>query len=197
MPRKIDPQVHTDTRTANSVRRGHQRPQAVSRTEHPRSLRVAALPAWMGALTLSHFSRGTVITPRTVDQTEALRERLDKPDGLWVSVDGEDDWPAWCKAEGYDNIDAKNRFRVHLAPDANLLILDTDEQILRFTQRYQIGELGGIDWPNVAEGYQGVIIAPYSWNCRSDVRTTWYYGWDCASGCIWDAEAIAQIEFVS
>lgn len=25
---------------------------------------------------------------------------------------------------------------------------------------------------------------------RLDNRCTWYYGWDCASGCIWDKDAI-------
>ncbi len=43
----------------------------------------------MNALTLSHYSREAAITPRSVDQREPYK-RFDKPNGLWVSVDGED-----------------------------------------------------------------------------------------------------------
>ena len=56
----------------------------------------------------------------------------------------------------------------------------------RFRDRY-------IDWPAVATDYPGLIIAPYQWSCRMSEFTRWYYGWDCASGCIWNADAIARV----
>ena len=47
-------------------------------------------------------------------------------------------------------------------------------------------------WPGVAaEGWAGIEIAPYIWARRLDGPARWYYGWDAASGCIWDPTAAA------
>jgi hypothetical protein len=50
-----------------------------------------------------------------------------------------------------------------------------------------------IDWYRVAEQYDGIIITPYIYERRLTEYTTWYYSWDCASGCIWNGKAIANI----
>ena len=50
-----------------------------------------------------------------------------------------------------------------------------------------------IDWPKVAERYDGIIIAPYQWSRRLD-GPMWYYGWDCASGCVWRARAVLELK---
>jgi len=54
---------------------------------------------------------------------------------------------------------------------------------------------GNINWPAVAEKYDGIIIAPYIWQRRLSDNPDhfWYYGWDCASGCIWNTEVIEEI----
>ncbi|HSW39929.1 MAG TPA: hypothetical protein VLL97_10605 [Acidobacteriota bacterium] len=45
-----------------------------------------------------------------------------------------------------------------------------------------------IMWGEVAEKHTGIIVAPYS---RARSRTyLWYWGWNCASGCIWDTSII-------
>jgi hypothetical protein len=51
-----------------------------------------------------------------------------------------------------------------------------------------------IDWSKVAAKHQGIIIAPYCYARRLTYHTAWYYGWDCASGCIWDLKAIQSVE---
>lgn len=33
-----------------------------------------------------------------------------------------------------------------------------------------------IDWPQVAQHYDGIIIAPYCWEMRLDREAGWYYG---------------------
>ena len=54
-----------------------------------------------------------------------------------------------------------------------------------------------IDWAAVARCYQGIIIPTYHFEFRFDTHVSdWYYGWDCASGCIWDAGAIASVSLV-
>ncbi|QBI98814.1 hypothetical protein SEA_BOBBY_184 [Mycobacterium phage Bobby] len=58
--------------------------------------------------------------------------------------------------------------------------------------REEVGIPDWIDWGKVAADYGGIIIAPYQWSRRMDPH--WYYTWDCASGCIWNLEAIESLE---
>ncbi len=141
-------------------------------------------------MNLSHFTDAETLTPRTVKQD--LRDKM-KPRGLWVSVDGPRDWPEWCADENFRDTKAQHRYRVTLASSANILTLSTVESLVGFDIEYgDGGDLGLIDWALVAAKYQGIIIAPYQWGHR--LGMLWYYGWDCASGCIWDASAIASVE---
>ena len=41
------------------------------------------------------------------------------------------------------------------------------------------------DWKLIAQEFDGIEIAPYQWEIRMDYNFFWYYGWDCASGCLW------------
>lgn len=55
-----------------------------------------------------------------------------------------------------------------------------------------LGERPGmlLDWRRIAEAHDGIVIAPYQFSRR---LTRWYCGWNCASGCIWRPEAVAEI----
>lgn len=146
------------------------------------------------ALPLSHYSNADRIEIRSVQQDN---RRFDKPRGFWVSVDGDDDWPSWCAVEDYDI--GANRFTVTLAPSANMLTLTTADEVIDFAHIYKsreftdsLREFAAVDWVRVAQDYQGLIIAPYQWSLRLS-GVGWYYTWDCASGCIWDAEAIGSV----
>lgn len=116
-----------------------------------------------------------------------------KPVGFWVSVDGEYDWVDWCYSEQWGTDRLAERTECWLADGHNVLILSTEEDLLAFTLRYG-GQMSHtflyIDWPRVAQDYDGLIIAPYLWSLRLDHRVNWYYGWDCASGCIWNLSAL-------
>lgn len=147
-------------------------------------------------LQLSHFTKTGLGAIRSVEQRwdDDYRSSFAKPRGLWVSVDGEDDWQQWCQSEMPEWMNGVQRYRVHLAQPNNVLLLtdlwgfqDEYGRIVpdRFGSKY-------IDWPTVAKAYDGIIIAPYQWSCRMEMD--WYYGWDCASGCIWNADAIARVE---
>lgn len=153
---------------------------------------IAAIPA------LTHYSSGPVSRVYSVAQQ---RQPHFKPYGLWVSVDaGSIGWPDYVEAEQGDH-----RWRLHvvhdvrLAPDARILLIATVEDFDAFAGLYGRTERQVpsdyhmyIDWTAVAEAYQGIVIAPYRYDRRLD-GGLWYYGWDCASGCIWDADAIAAI----
>lgn len=142
-------------------------------------------------LALSHFTTATSLEPRSVAQPDTPHF---KPRGLWVSVDGEDDWPTWCAAEEYGI--GPHRFVVTLTDTADILHLATPEQIRDFGREYG-GDYYDIDWTRVAEKHQGIIIAPYQWSLRLAHEVAWYYPWDAASGCIWDATAIAAVRLAT
>lgn len=149
---------------------------------------------------LSHFSKEPVLAVHSVEQSWRYGEpsEHEKPKGFWVSVDGEDDWAAWCAAESFGI--GPIRHAVVLRPDARILRCRDKLDVLCLTERYGIpmpryrwaGK--AIDWAAIASEYKGIIIAPYVWECRLNDECNWYYGWDCASGCIWDAAAIQCVE---
>lgn len=122
-------------------------------------------------------------------------ERKDKPGGLWVSV--EDDWEKWCRAKKFGVEYLKYKNKITLSKNANILFLLWEASVISFSIKYRENNdycCSDINWKEVAKNYQGIIIAPYIWSLRRDERTHWYYGWDCASGCIWDKKAVSKIE---
>jgi len=149
---------------------------------------------------LIHYSRTPVAKLRSRRQW-GKHSRADKPNGLWVSVeDSNHSWHDWCIVEDFSISALQFPHRVKLAPAANILLLDSDDKILAFTEEYKNPpkDWGGecswwIDWKLIARKYHGIIISPYSWALRLDNRVTWYYSWDCASGVIWNKRAIRSL----
>lgn len=124
-----------------------------------------------------------------------------KPNGLWISAGME--WFDWCVDNEFMHDRMGYATMVHLAPDAKLIRLSTGGALTKFSDEYEVelfpdqklafGSLkfGGIDWPRVAETYDGILIEPYQYSRRMNLM--WYYSWDVASGCIWNARAIASL----
>lgn len=126
------------------------------------------------------------VSPRADLTLIEPREQIDtpnyKPKGLWYEVDA--DWRRWCRDDGMGTwIDGHFVYALSLDPALRLLTLRTAAAIDRFTTRYAAHS--GIDWRSVADRWDGIEIAPYQWSRRFHPDTAWYYGWDCASGCIW------------
>lgn len=145
-------------------------------------------------MNLSHFSWKHITEAYSVDQIGTDF----KPRGLWVSVDGEDDWPSFCERENFRNLNTQAHYRVHLSEDANIRYVTTEHELIEFHDEFSdtlISSLPRPDWSRVAEQYQGVIFSPYQWSMRLN-GPTWYYGYDCASGCLWSKEAVQSIELV-
>lgn len=154
---------------------------------------------------LSHYSKKPIDVIYSVEQDKIGAGC--KPLGVWVSVDGEDDWSSWCQGEGIYLDRLKFRYRIYLSTTANLLHLKTVDDIDLFTTEYGVSgprlslpkarPVHHIKWREVAKKYQGIIICPYQWSKRVCTSCMWYYAWDCASGCIWDAAAVERIEEVN
>ena len=146
-------------------------------------------------MTLSHYSDSAapIVFCAVGQKGHDAREVYRKPEGLWVSVDGEDDWKSWCKNEGYRLENLKHRHILTLSAIANVLLIDSAADLETFTQKFS--RKRGIEWQQlVDEGYHGIIIAPYQWKCRLNPSTSWYYVWDCASGVIWHPDAVESIK---
>lgn len=141
---------------------------------------------------LSHYSRDPIkqILPINYGQPHELSP-YEKPYGFWVSVDGADDWPSWCMAEQYQTEHLAHKYTVHLSDAASIAMLSSPSCFDRFEGAYGrdphncgMRDRLCIDWRAVADDYDGIIIAPYQWSER--MSRSWYYGWDCASGCLWN-----------
>lgn len=131
-------------------------------------------------------------------------ERGPKPKGLWVSDESQEEWSWswWCKSEQPDWIEGTLAQEVVLVPDANILFIQSVDELDAFGARFMKQPEGwpddlmasySIDWPEVAKLYDGIVITPYLWSRRLHRGSSWYYGWDCASGCIWNPAAIDYI----
>lgn len=151
---------------------------------------------------LQHYSAA----PLHLDPNRTYRQpdspiTWSKPRGLWVSVAGEDDWPAWCRAEDFALERLRHCADIELAAHHHVHTITTLDALDVFTRRYQSATAGldgfvpGIDRAHVARDYDGLIVTPYlySWSWGLDSPRSWLYGWDVASGCIWGLEAIATV----
>lgn len=147
---------------------------------------------------LTHYAYRRVAAIESLGQGS---EPAFKPNGLWVSVEeGGNGWAEYCRANDYGADRLAVVHDIVLAPDANLLTLTDPDGFDAFEKRYGTAfhrtprpdYVHAIRWAEVAASHQGIVIAPYLW-CRRLDGGLWYYGWDCASGCIWDASAISSI----
>ena len=117
-----------------------------------------------------------------------------KPKGLWVSVGSA--WKRWCEDNDYELSCCTYVHGVELSEGMRMCTLKNAADIDRFTEEFRQDRFF-IDWESVGAQYQGIIISPYCYSRRLAIHTTWYYGWDCASGCIWDLSAIQSFKLVS
>lgn len=118
-----------------------------------------------------------------------------KPKGFWYEVNA--DWRRWCRGEMPHWIEGRYLHRLTLGEERMLNIRSVAE-LDAFADEYHVSEWVpshvdgrffdldlGVRWDLVAERYDGIEIAPYLWARRLD-GGLWYYGWDCASGVIWN-----------
>lgn len=133
-------------------------------------------------------------TPFEFDPAKKYLDDHWKPRGLWVSVEGEHDWKDWCEGESWGLERMHCASKVVLKPNANVLLVDTQDKLDAFNAEFGDNDdsCRSIAWEKVKALYDGVIIAPYQWERRFNYM--WYYGWDCASGVIWNLSAIASVE---
>ena len=122
-----------------------------------------------------------------------------KPAGFWYEVDG--DWRRWCAENEWGREELRHLYEVTLA-DCRVLRIRNHAAMEAFNRRFGRRRPAPawcndtvIDWGLVATEFDGVEVAPYRWECRLDDAFRWYYGWDCASGVIWQPRG-ATVSYV-
>lgn len=141
-----------------------------------------------------------------------------KPNGFWFDVN--ESWKRWCQSTQFRLEALRYQHTVTILDTSRILFLRKARDIDVFTREYAHNLSGHIQvlhsttdtdafarqygrdlfsdiqkqfsnyimWGEVAEKYSGIIINPYS-RARS-LTYLWYYGWNCAGGCIWDTRVI-------
>lgn len=146
---------------------------------------------------LYHYSNREIKTLQKRVYCYRIGSELIKPVGLWFAVeDFEEDvnWKDFCVREEFRVKYLRCKHLITLVSDAGILYISDSSSLDALHYKYYTG-YGMIDWNKIARIYQGIIIAPYIYDRRNS-HATWYYGWDCASGCIWDLRCIKSFELV-
>jgi hypothetical protein len=110
-----------------------------------------------------------------------------KPAGFWYGFGNS--WIQWTKSE-MPEWSGKYIYEVNIG-NANVLKIDTYSKLLKFNDEFSAQSTPGIssiDWAKVSKKYDGIEIVPYQNNARMNFKLLWYYGWDVASGCIWNLD---------
>lgn len=119
-----------------------------------------------------------------------------KPEGFWYAIDNA--WIEWCRSE-MPEWEHEYLYEIILGPKTNLLYISNYKELIEFTNDYQVKTpepfIGrcvnyNINWPLVAFKYDGIEINPYIYEAR--FKLLWYYGWDVASGCIWNLRDVTM-----
>lgn len=150
---------------------------------------------------LNHYGTHPLGQVHNVEQNEDNRMgQIGKPSGLWLSDCTSHGWADWCISEGFrlDRLLVRTRCTLDTT---DLVLIDDYVKMSSFNEQYGMplyGDLSlsmtAIDWGAVSSKYKGIAITPYLWGCRLEPEYFWYYGWDCASACIWDVSCITSRE---
>ena len=123
----------------------------------------------------------------------------DKPRGLWYQIN--DSWEEWCKYNMPQWLGTSSRgsYKINIEIDkTNVLVINTLEEFDNFHNKYRAlntyyNKSVNINWERVSEEYDGIEITDYFYDRRLENWCSWYYGWDVASGCIWNTNIIKVI----
>lgn len=123
-----------------------------------------------------------------------------KPPGFWLSDETHGDgWKTWCEENEFqrENLTHETQFKCDTSrwfvPKETSEMLEFSHEFQGTDARYPELARHYIDWDKVKDRYAGILITPYCHSLRFHPLMMWYYGWDCASGCVWDLSTISQI----
>jgi hypothetical protein len=119
-----------------------------------------------------------------------------KPVGLWYACG--DEWIEWTKTDMPEWLESSDYLYEVKLGDGVLRITNVEEFDWLQQKYLRAGRFGDqvMDWKAIQDdGYSGIEICPYASYAR--MEADWYYGWDVASGCIWDSRGIVEINLIA
>lgn len=125
-----------------------------------------------------HMSKKPIeLKQRTFSQQNSM-----KPSGFWYGFGNE--WIDWVRSE-MPQWEGNYIYEVDIG-SSNVLQIKNGEELEKFHNEYVESNISeyNIKWPEVSKKYDGIEINPYQWEAR--LEYSWYYGWDIASGCVWN-----------
>jgi hypothetical protein len=132
-------------------------------------------------------------------KTSGFSQRIGfKPEGLWYECQDAStiDWKEFCETGLTGGTSRYDSSYDVILNDYEILFITDKNDFKKFEKMYGIPNRDfpediRIDWPKVTSHYDGIEICPY----RTDMRmeSDWYYGWDVASGCVWNASGIKEL----
>lgn len=144
-----------------------------------------------------HYFRtnGSVYNPHM----QYAQAQKPKPTGLWVAK--EDAWIEWGVQNSFDHwtrdfveldLDLSDIYKIRFERDLDALREEYG------VVHEELNYVHSIDWSLVAREFKGVYALnwEYGWS-GLDSLNPWFYGWDLASGCVWDLSALEEIKDVS
>ena len=144
--------------------------------------------------TLAHFSEKPIAFRADYLYREFRPVQDFKPIGFWLSDETDYGWKKWNEQSEHAACSIQTDFD---CDTTKWIVLKTPDAINKFYKefRFPICSIGPmqIDWPEVKKQFGGILISPYQWGLRFDHEMMWYYGWDCASACVWDLTTIKEI----
>ena len=134
-------------------------------------------------------------------------DKSNEPSGaLWVSDESaKESWSRFCVEYDYRPAKLVYSHRVQLHENARNLHIGDPRQFDEFENQYGVlngltvtrtGPIRCIDWCQVAERYDSVIISPYQPDKAGKAFTdshNWYTTWEVASGVVLSPNAVKRI----
>ena len=133
-----------------------------------------------------HMSKNPIYKLEQKDYNQSYGS---KPNGLWYGFGKE--WLDWIDSE-MPEWKGEHIYKVNVNT-SNILQIKDYLEIENFTKEYlrRVQTLPStffIDWNRISLKYDGIEINPYMWKYRHELL--WYYGWDIASGCVWNLDKV-------
>jgi hypothetical protein len=114
-----------------------------------------------------------------------------KPIGFWYGFGTS--WVDWCYANRYGDPSRGVLHQLHVARPERVLQLVSEADMRAFLREYRdptLRTFSNIRWGVLATQVAGIEFPAYQHAHVFEQHDTWgwTYGWDCASGCIWDLQ---------
>jgi hypothetical protein len=141
-------------------------------------------------------TRSTNSDTNTLDlnRTYEQSDNWSKPNGLWYQIGNK--WNRLCNINN-KNAEFKNykkhdvfqikKYNIVLDIDfTDILIIDTNEKLNEFDEKFRGDTIYSVKWSEVAKAYKGIEFP----KLKHLLGYKWMDSWDIDSGCIWDLTAI-------